>query len=205
MSTVLAATGRSGMALEPPPDPSPTNSGSRRGGLAGVQATCEQTLAGQALISAVILVILLIGVAWNSPEGPIVKMARMALTPVAESSGLDQYWNMFAPNPPQRLEMLTVTVITAHGVERVWTPEHGNVVDQFSWYHWQKLKEHAVLKPRVRRNIAHWLVGRLTTPAERPARVVMTLHIQPLSAPDASDHKSPSNEVIYDEIIGGSP
>src|SRR5690349_12979251 len=74
----------------------------------------------EAAISAMIVVILAIGVVSNLPDSAIARAVYPLLRPAALVSGLDQNWSMFSPTPPQRLEYLEVHVVMASGADKVW-------------------------------------------------------------------------------------
>jgi hypothetical protein len=179
-------------------------------GAVGSQTTIgqrfENSLMGQALISAVVCVIVLIGVVWNLPDSEVKRTLTPTLQPIAAATGLEQEWRMYAPEPISGLETLEVHVTMADGADRMWTiRREGRVIGPFAWYHWQKLKESAPRAPDIRAGIAHWVVGELTKPGEHPTRVQMILRTQDMPPP-GKDAPTPTNvERLYDETLTGPP
>jgi len=160
----------------------------------------------EALISGLIATILLIGIVWNLPDSAIKRALMPALEPIALETGLDQRWQMYAPDPIRRLETVEVRVTMADGGERVWTqPRGGLVTGPFAWYHWQKLKENAVREPGIRAGIAQWVARTLTEPSARAVRVQMILRTQDLPPPGHDGPTATTTETLYDEDLSGRP
>ena len=66
----------------------------------------EKSFVGEVLISALVTAALIIALVWNLPDSEIKRSAKPALEPLATSSGLEQVWQMYAPDPVRRLEIL---------------------------------------------------------------------------------------------------
>lgn len=152
------------------------------------------------------LVVLLTGVVWSLPDAEIKRRLTAVLQPVASAAGLEQSWQMYAPEPIRRLEFVEVRVTMADGRQRVWTNPRGDrVAGAFTWYRWQKLKENVVREPTLRAGLAHWVVHHLTGRSERPERVQMTLCTELLPPPGADGPRTVGNEILYDETLTGAP
>lgn len=157
-------------------------------------------------MSTLIIIILLIGVVWNMPTSAVKRTVQPLLTPIALGTGLDQGWQMYAPNPIRQLETVEVHVTMADGSDRMWTNPRGDVVvGPFAWYRWQKLKENLVREPDLREGVAHWAVRKLTAPTELPTRVTMTLYTQELATPGAEQPQHTGVETLYEQDLFGRP
>lgn len=155
-------------------------------------------------ISALVGGVLLIGVVWNMPASPIQQTLLTPLRPIGLAAGLDQRWQMYAPDPVRRLETVEVRVTMADGGERIWTNPRGDlVVGPFTWYRWQKLKENLPREVRIRAGVAHWAVRELTEPGERATHVSMILTAQDLPAPGHDSTGEVTTETLYDEDLSG--
>lgn len=166
----------------------------------------ERSWAGEVLISGLVVVVVLIGVVWNLPESRIKQSAKPTLYPIAAASGLQQRWQMYAPEPISGLESVKVVVTMADGSNRVWTWERGDrLIGPFSWYRWQKLKEQMVREPVSRAGVAYWAVRKLTAPGEDPVRVQVQLRNEPLPAPGTDDRPDATEETLFDEDLTGRP
>jgi hypothetical protein len=168
------------------------------------QQKITNPLLGEAVISGLVSVFLLIGVVWSLPNSEIKRGLTPILRPIASAAGLDQSWRMFAPEPIRRLETVEVRVTMADRAERVMTLAGGGLVtESLSWYRWQKLKEQSVRRPASRAEIAHWVVIVLTDPAEHPVRVEMILRTELLPPPGKDGPTTPAVETLYDEALTG--
>jgi hypothetical protein len=164
----------------------------------------ERTVAGEALISALVTAALIIAVVWNLPDSDIKRSAQPALTPLAVSSGTDQVWTMYSPDPIRRIENFEVHVTMADGSDRVWSFSQGDrLLGQFHWYHWQKLKEQAIREPGIRAGLATWVVRHLTTPGEHPQRVQMILRTEELLPPGKAGVPAVENQTLYEKNLDG--
>jgi hypothetical protein len=171
-----------------------------------LQQRLEESLLGRALISAVVSVVLLVGIVGNLPDSAIKDAFTPALEPVAAAIGLDQRWQMYAPDPIRRLEFVDVHVTMSDGTDRVWSMREDHpVIGQFSWYHWQKLKEQVIRQEGIRAGISHWVVRQVTTASEYPVHVQMIFRAQDNPAPGQSGPMATAQEVLYDETLTGAP
>ena len=162
----------------------------------------ERTLIGEVVISTLVTVIVIVSVTWSAPDSALRRTAFPRLQPVAEASGLDQSWYMFAPDPYRRLETVEVRATTVTGRTRLWTFPHGNVINQFSWYHWHKLKELAVKHPEIRADVSRWAAHQVTTSSDYPLRIEMVLTWRSLRPPGvAHPQLARGSEVLYSGTV----
>lgn len=156
-------------------------------------------------VGALLALIVLIAVVSNLPAGSSLKQSLSpVLTPIAMATGLEQYWSMYAPNPPQRLEELEVHVAMADGVDRVWKLPLDNdpVVGVAVSHRWRKLRETLYSDARSRPALAHWVVDQVTGPAERAVGVQIIVRTERLLAPGQSGRGKTGVETLYKEDLG---
>jgi len=166
----------------------------------------ERSDFGQAVISALITLVLLIGVVWNLPDSKIKSTLQPLLEPIAQAVGLEQVWKMYAPDVIRQLEFIEVRVTMDDGSTRTWTPPSGDkVIGPFSWYHWQKLKENLPRDVTTRKDLARWVVRELTSPDEKPARVQIIFQTSDIAPPGQQVAPSMREETLYDESLAGRP
>jgi hypothetical protein len=174
--------------------------------LSAIGRRFEASLVGEAVISGLVSLVLIIGVVWNLPDAQIRRSLMPVLRPVASAAGLEQGWRMYAPEPIHRLEFVEVHVTMADGADRVWTNQKGDlVIGPFAWYHWQKLKENLVREPQIRAGVAQWAVRELIEPSERAVRVHMVLRTEDLPAPGTDGPKTTAVDTLYDETLTRRP
>jgi hypothetical protein len=163
-------------------------------------------LIAEGAVGALIALILLIAVVSNMPAGSSIKQSLSpVLTPIAMATGLEQYWSMYAPNPPQRLEELEVHVTMADGADRMWTlPLDGrdHVVGVAISHRWRKLRETLYSDPRSRPALAHWVVDQVRGPSERAVGVQIIVRTETLPAPGQTGPTKTGVETLYKEELG---
>lgn len=173
--------------------------------------TVQQRLSGPGLsriraiaTSAMIVVILGIGVVWNLPDAAISRALWPPLRSVAFAVGLDQNWSMYAPNPPQRQEDIEVHVVMADGSDKVWTLPRLNPVFGVAFSHrWRKFKEGLLTDPQLRPDFVHWVVREMAGPGDRPVRVDMLLQTEELLPPGVGGRGRTAVESLYSEELTG--
>jgi hypothetical protein len=155
------------------------------------------------MVSALIVAVILIAVVSNMPASAVKQSLAPVLTPIAAATGLDQFWGMYAPDPPSRLENLEAHVTMADGGDRVWVlpTQYDRFVGVAASHRWRKLKESLVSEPAIRPQFAHWVVHQLTGPAERANRVYILMRTEVLPPPGTRDRGATGVEIIYDEIL----
>jgi hypothetical protein len=174
-------------------------------GLRQAQERIERTPLGQGLLSALILIILITAVAWCVPDSALRRTVKSVASPVAYVAGLDQYWGVFAPDPPRRLEYVDVVVTLRSGRVVVWNIPHGDpVIGHYSTYHWHKLKENLVRVPSLRPALARWVARTVAGPAGGATRVRIVLRTVPLPPPGSSAAGATGSKLLYDEKLSGT-
>ncbi|OBK75357.1 hypothetical protein [Mycobacterium sp. 1164985.4] len=178
---------------------------SRLGGLGSLQQQFEESSVGKAVISAGMALFVAVGIVCNLPDSPIKREVLPVVEPVAVPAALDQSWAMYA-NPSRRQDSVEVQVRFADGQTRAWNflPSAQGVG---WWDRWLLLRYAAVLNPDFRRQLAHWVVGKLSQPDDEPATVTMLLHTETLTAPgeEAGETRRPTaSKLLYQEDLAGS-
>ena len=162
----------------------------------------ETSFLGEVVISVAVTAIVLIAVVWNLPDSEIRRSAIPTLTPLAASTGLEQVWSMYAPDPIQRTEILEVHVTMADGSDRLWTFQRGDYVGgPLFWYHWQKFKEQVIRQPGTRAGLADWAVHQLTRPDEHATRVQVVFRTIGLVAPGEETPPTTTVETLYERAL----
>ncbi|MDG4665957.1 hypothetical protein [Mycobacterium sp. 236(2023)] len=169
-----------------------------RAALTALGVRFERSASGECLISVVASVVVLIGVAWNLPDSPVRRGLVEVLRPIAESTGLQQKWTMYGPDPISVLETLEVRVTLADDTERTWTSDRDDpAIASFQWYRWQKLKEQLIRDEDAVPDFARWAVGEVTAPGDRPVHVEVVVRSRPLRAPGDDRPTDVSVRTLY--------
>lgn len=155
-----------------------------RAALTALGVRFERCAVGECLISVLVCVVVLIAAAWNLPDSHLKRSLVKALFPVAESTGLQQKWSMYAPDPISVLEELEVRVTMDDGSDRMWTSRRDDpAITTFTWYRWQKLKEQLIRDKDAVPAFAQWVVRELAAPGEHPVHVAVLVRSQLLRPP----------------------
>ena len=151
------------------------------------------------MISGFILTALAIAVVWSMPDSAVKKTVAPVLAPIAATTGLEQSWKMFSPNPPRRVTDVVVIVALSTGEKRVWQFEPDrSVVNSFHWDRWRKMKEQLMNEKSIRRDFASWVVREITEPNERPVRVSIVQFSKSLPAPGTDGPIKKETALLYD-------
>lgn len=156
----------------------------------------------QVAISAMIVLIIAIGMVNNLPASAIKRAASPLSDPIALSAGLDQNWSVFAPNPPTRQEDVEVHVAMASGTDKVWKFPRLNPVFGVALSHrWRKFKESLLSSPQLRPEFAHWVVRELTEPGDHAVHVDMLLRTEDIPSPGVRERGRSAVQTLYSENL----
>jgi hypothetical protein len=174
------------------------------GKLSALQRKFEGSRFGEAALSGLVAVILLAAVVPQLPEAEITRRLTPLFGPIAMATGINQYWGMFSPDPPDRSNKLEVHVTMSDGSDRMWTLRRDD------WWiggvrstHWHGAMHAVIGNPQNRERFAQWVVNELTEPSERAVHVQMIVRSAALSPPGG---KEPTTEAttIYDARVVGT-
>ena len=113
-----------------------------------IQRRIETSRAGRFIISIFLLVTVSAVVIENLPAGAVAQHAGSVAQPYLNAAGLDQKWDMFAPNPRTEILYLQARILHADGRVTTWAPPHdGPLLGAYRDAHWNKYVEHAVIRP----------------------------------------------------------
>lgn len=176
----------------------------RFGQLSSLQQRFEGSPIGQVVISAVVIAIIAVTVAFNLPDSPIKRAVAPVADRVATATYLNQQFALFAPDVPKRTETVEVQVLMDDGTVRVWTiPERDRATGGFAYARWMRLASLAVTKPEIRPGIARWAANEVAEPNERPVQVAMVLRVQNLPPPGENTRGATAMKVLYQEDLTG--
>ncbi len=102
----------------------------------------EQSAVGQAVLGALMVVLVVCVGLWNLPAGRPHDAVRPVVGPVVQALGLEQDWALFAPDPRRFGVGVYATVTHRSGRVVRWTPPHnGLLLTPYRTYRWQKYVE----------------------------------------------------------------
>lgn len=165
-----------------------------------LQERFEATAAGRVAISLLIAASLAFVVAENLPRSSLRHDVLVPGQPYLNVAGLDQHWEVFAPNPRKQVIDLVSQVTFSDGSKAVWRlPDRGALVGTYSDYRWRKWLENAIADANrgLWRPLALWTARRVSTGVKRPVRVTLIRRFYSLFPPGSRPDRGPWNEFAY--------
>ena len=154
-----------------------------------LQERIESSAAGQIALSLFIVVTLVAVVVTNLPESLLRRNLLRVADPYLRSTGLDQNWRIFAPNPRQTSLRLEARVRYDDGSVVVWQPPAGgDLVGVYRDYRWRKWLENVTVAPErevLWRPAAMFAARQVGGPKHTPDSVTLVMSSQELRAPGA--------------------
>lgn len=156
---------------------------------------------GRALLSALLVFVLAGIVVVNLPASKLRTTASKATEPVVDALGLNQNWNVFAPDPRRESIGMEAHVTFADGSGETWRPyEGGDLVGHYRDYRWGKWVENARLDKnrKLWPGLAAWVARDAEDRSGRPVRRVALLRrwrvVQP---PGAKRDQGPPRVYLF--------
>lgn len=116
-------------------------------------------------------------VIWNLPTSEVREVALPVLEPYINTAGLDQRWNLFAPNPPKRTFQVVARIQYSDGSQALWRSPRND-----RWRKWL-----GVLRGEASRRLweptAAWIAGHHDNGGRRTERVELVLRHRDLLPP----------------------
>lgn len=141
------------------------------------QQRLESSRAGRQLLSMFLVVTVCAIVVWNLPGSEVRQAALPVVEPYVNTVGLDQRWNLFAPNPPRRTFEVVARISYADGSMALWRPPRN---DRWrKWLGWIRVKEHQSLWEPT----ASWIAGHHDGGGRQTVRVELVQRWRDLSPP----------------------
>jgi hypothetical protein len=159
-----------------------------------IQERLEANPNGRALITGVILVTLGAMIISNLPESTLRKSALPLVRPLLDTTGLNQNWNLFAPNPRKSTLRLEARISYTDGTTAVWrTPISDALFGEYRAFRWRKWASYVVSQQRryLWRPAAIWIARLHYRNGKVPA--IVTLYRQSYTAPKpgSGDYEQP--------------
>ena len=178
---------------------SKTPGGATRLPTTSVQERFEASPHGRRLLSAFLALTVGAIVAWNLPASEIRALAAPVVEPLVNVSGLDQRWNLFAPNPPMRTYEVVAVIEYADGSQVLWRSPRND-----RWRKWLGV----IRSERSRRlwePTAAWIAGHHDDGGRRTAQVELVLRQRDLPPPGSDlPEQAWEEEVFYTYEVPGA-
>jgi hypothetical protein len=165
-----------------------------------LQERFESTPAGRVAISLFIVVTLAFVVVTNLPRSSLRHDVLVPGQPYLNALGLDQRWNVFAPEPRKQAIDLVSLVTFSDGSQTEWRlPSRAALVGAYSDYRWRKWLENATADAHreLWRPQALWIARNASSAGRRPVRVVLVRRFYDLLPPGTTPDRGPWKEFAY--------
>src|SRR4051812_29909124 len=107
-----------------------------------VMERVEASSTGRAVISALVVLIVASVVMTSVNDSPLRRSLLSRDQALLDATGLDQRWNLFAPDPRRRSLDVRAVLHYADGGRGTWTlPHRGRLVGVYSDHRWRKWME----------------------------------------------------------------
>lgn len=166
----------------------------------GLQDLTEASRVGRAIISAFVSVTVAALVLWNLPESEL----RTRTFPVVESyirsTGLEQNWGVFAPDPRRETIELVARVTYADGATEEFEFPRGDPFISAYWdYRWRKWDEWAVTTEHQNlwQPTAAWFAREAADGGGEPAKVTLVRRSYVLLPPGPGPERGEWTEAEY--------
>jgi hypothetical protein len=170
----------------------------RDGGRIGVRL--ERLAVVQTVGSILMMAFIAFLVLWNLPAGRPRQDLSPVVNPVVQALGMEQYWQLFAPDPRHQTLELAAIISFADGRTKVVAPPHnGLFVSPYRNYRWQKLVENLCFDSNegLLKSAAWWL-ARQAGPGVRTVALTCTTQ---LVEPPGSTGPRPLPQVRYPYLL----
>jgi hypothetical protein len=167
-------------AAAPPDQPAPS-----------LQERLETSATGRWLLSVVLVLTLAAVAAWNLPPSALREVALPVVEPYVRTIGLDQRWNLFAPDPPRATFEVLARIDYADGSRGEWHPPRND-----RWRKWLG----AVRLDRNQRlwePTAAWITGHHDHDGRRPVTVTLVRRGRVLPPPGSGVAQPALQEVPF--------
>ncbi len=143
------------------------------------------------MLSSFLVATLCAVVLWNLPKSELREVTAPLVEPVVNLTGLDQRWNLFAPNPPRMTYETVARIEYADGGLVLWQPPRND-----RWRKWLG----AIRSERSRRlwePTAAWIAEHHDRGGRRPVRVELVLRSLELLPPGSGQPEPAWQEEIF--------
>jgi hypothetical protein len=154
------------------------------------------------LVDLFILAYLLVAVLWYLPGSWLWSVVLTPLAPLVSAVGFDQYWGMFAPDPPTSDRDLVVIIVRESGAAITWEPPRLHALSRWEAFLGFRYRsyEHDILYDEEvatgREALAEYLLRKYDFGLDPPRAVVFSYVDRPI-APPGQEKRDPTTRVVF--------
>jgi hypothetical protein len=169
------------------------------------QKALEATSAGRVLVSLFLIATIAAVCITNLPDSWLRREALTATDPYLLATGLDQNWNVFAPEPRPTSLRLKARVGYEDGARETWSPPAGGDLTGTYWdYRWRKWMENVIQdahKRQLWKPAAQFVARQSQREGRTPTKITLVRQWQDLRPPGAQGpHERTLRAYAYYEL-----
>ena len=176
-----------------------------------LQQRLEDSDLGRAVLSALIALTVIGFVLTNMPQSELKRVSAPVVRPYIDATGLDQNWEVFAPNPRSIALKFHARITYDDGESVTWQlPRGGRIVGHYRFYRWQKWMEYVRADDyadTLWEPTALWLARTYQEPDRGVTEVTLIRRWYDIPAPGSGAEPPPYNEYeffVCDVADGGA-
>lgn len=155
-----------------------------------MQERVEASPLGRGVLSVLLAVTVGAIVLWNLPTSELRELAVPVVQPYVNAAGLDQRWNLFAPNPPQRTYEVVARIQYSDGSQVLWRSPRND-----RWRKWLGVIRNDRSR-RLWKPTAAWIAGHHDDGGRRTEQVELILRSRDLPPPGSG-----MPQMVWDEEV----
>ncbi len=156
-----------------------------------LQERLEASSGGRLLLSVFLAFTVVAILVWNLPESEIRQRALPVVEPYVNATGLDQGWNLFAPNPPRRTYEVLARIEYADGSAVLWKSPRND-----RWRKWLGVIR-IERSRRLREPTAAWIAGHHDDGGRRTTQVELIVRGRDLPPPGSNLPEQAWEEEVF--------
>jgi len=159
-----------------------------------MQERLEATTWGRVVISAFVVVLLFSVITANLYPSDLKRQFMRVAKPVVYLTGLDQGWDVFAPDPRQESIALSAQIDYSDSETTTWTiPRGGSLFGAYWDYRWRKWVELMALgfSSHELEPAARWIVRHHAASGRHPVRIQLIERFSNLNPPGTHPSHTP--------------
>jgi hypothetical protein len=150
------------------------------------------TQPGRAILTAFVLFTLVTIITANLPDSPLRGLLSTVTEPYRNAVGLNQRWNLFAPEPGRQSSTMVARLVGVEGRETTWRLPRGGPATHAYWdYRWRKWSSVLADEPDLWDEAASWLARREATRGRRLREVTLVARWSELKPPGVKPETGP--------------
>ena len=159
----------------------------------------ESSIAGRVLLSVFLAATVAAMVVWNMPDSKLRREGMRLAEPYVTATGLDQAWDVFAPDPYRYSFRLLARITYADGSTGTWAPPRGGALIGKYWdYRWVKWSEWTLAgrHPSMCNGTATYIANLEADEGRTPVKIDLVSRTRDNQPPGAAEPHGDWREIV---------